>query len=98
NNAENASAEPASLTVPLRIKGDWEQPKIQPNVSEALKDRKSLKKNIKLFGKSIEKITGGKVKSRDLGRLLDNFLGKNKDEDNNKEQEDEDSAAPKSSY
>ncbi|MEJ2227109.1 MAG: AsmA-like C-terminal region-containing protein [Alphaproteobacteria bacterium] len=98
NNAENASAEPASLTVPLRIKGDWEQPKIQPDVSEALKDRKSLKKNIKLFGKSIEKITGGKVKSRDLGRLLDNFLGKNKDEDNNKEQEDEDSAAPKSSY
>jgi uncharacterized protein involved in outer membrane biogenesis len=83
-------AETASLTVPLRIKGHWNQLQVQPDVSEALKDRKSLKKSIKLFGKSIEKLTGGKVKSQDLGNLLDGLLGKDK----KKRREDERNTEP----
>jgi hypothetical protein len=57
-----------------------------------LKDRKSLKKNIKLFGKSIEKITGGQVKSRDVGKLINNFLGRDRNKD--KEQEGEGASVP----
>lgn len=94
--SDTATAETASLTVPLRIKGDWNRPKVQPDVSEALKDRKSLKKSIKLFGKSIEKITGGQVKSRDLGKLIDGFLGKK--EKKKKKREGEGASAPAPSY
>jgi uncharacterized protein involved in outer membrane biogenesis len=70
--------EQAALAVPLVIKGDWDKPEISPDLENALKDTDSLAGTAKLFGKSVEKLTDGKVKADDFDRAIDSLFGKKK--------------------
>jgi uncharacterized protein involved in outer membrane biogenesis len=82
--AEPAAATPAapenvaSLTMPLIIKGNWDKPEIRPDISNALKDSDGLAGTAKLFGKSVEKYTDGKIKAEEFGKAIDKLFGKKK--------------------
>jgi uncharacterized protein involved in outer membrane biogenesis len=76
--ASGQAEDKAALSVPLIIKGDWEKPEIAPDLENALKDTDSLAGTAKLFGKSVEKLTDGKVKAEDFGRVIDSLFGKKK--------------------
>jgi uncharacterized protein involved in outer membrane biogenesis len=84
--AEGEGQQEGVLTLPLVVKGDWEQPDIYPDIENALKDTDSLQGTAKLFGKSVEKLTGGEVKADDFGRMIDGLFGKKKKK---KEQDEE---------
>lgn len=97
--AEQAAATPtpppapedeASLTMPLIIKGNWDKPEIRPDVENALKDADGLAGTAKLFGKSVEKFTDGKIKAEEFGKAIDSLFGKKK-----KKKKDEDGEAAK---
>jgi len=75
---EGKGEERAALAVPLVIKGDWDKPEISPDLENALKDTDSLAGTAKLFGKSVEKLTDGKVKADDFDRAIDSLFGKKK--------------------
>ena len=64
--------------MPLVIKGDWDKPEISPDIENALKDADSLAGTAKLFGKSVEKFTDGKIKADDFGSAIDSLFGKKK--------------------
>jgi uncharacterized protein involved in outer membrane biogenesis len=68
----------ASLTMPLVIRGNWDKPEIRPDVENALKDVDGLAGTAKLFGKSVEKYTDGKIKAEDFGKAIDKLFGKKK--------------------
>jgi uncharacterized protein involved in outer membrane biogenesis len=68
----------ASLTMPLIIKGNWDKPEIRPDVENALKDAEGLAGTAKLFGKSVEKYTDGKIKAEEFGKAIDKLFGKKK--------------------
>ena len=82
--AEQAAATPpapedeASLTMPLIVKGNWDKPEIRPDVENALKDADGLAGTAKLFGKSVEKFTDGKIKAEEFGKAIDSLFGKKK--------------------
>jgi uncharacterized protein involved in outer membrane biogenesis len=78
NKGEGQAEEKAALAVPLIIKGDWDKPEISPDLENALKDKDSLVGTAKLFGKSVEKLTDGKVKADDFGKAIDQLFGKKK--------------------
>ncbi len=71
----------ASLAIPLIVKGDWEKPEIYPDIENALKDTDSLVGTAKLFGKSVEKLTDGKVNADQFGKAIDQLFGKKKKKD-----------------
>lgn len=77
------------LTLPLVVKGNWERPEIYPDIENALKDTDSLRGTAKLFGKSVEKLTGGEVKADDFGRMIDGLFGKKKKKNRERDQEPE---------
>ena len=68
----------ASLVMPLVIKGDWDKPDIRPDITKALKDTEGLAGTAKLFGKSVEKYTDGKIKAEEFGKAIDQLFGKKK--------------------
>ena len=70
--------EDASLTVPLIVKGDWDRPEIRPDIENALKDKEGLAHTAKLFGKSVEKLTDGKIKAETFSKAIDQLFGKKK--------------------
>ncbi len=84
-----APGEEAALTMPLIIKGNWEKPEIRPDIENALKDAEGLAGTAKLFGKSVEKLTDGKIKAESFGKAIDQLFGKKKkkrkDEDGEKQ-------------
>ncbi len=73
-----APEDEASLTMPLIIKGNWDKPEIRPDVENALKDADGLAGTAKLFGKSVEKFTDGKIKAEEFGKAIDSLFGKKK--------------------
>jgi hypothetical protein len=73
-----APAEPDAFVMPLIVKGDWDRPDIRPDFSGALKDKEALRGTAKLFGKSVEKFTGGGVKADQFGKMIDGLFGKKK--------------------
>jgi uncharacterized protein involved in outer membrane biogenesis len=89
-DGERDGEEDGVLTLPLVVKGDWEQPDIYPDIENALKDTDSLHGTAKLFGKSVEKLTNGEVKADDFGRMIDGLFGKKKkNKERDQEPEDE---------
>jgi len=70
--------EEASVAIPLIIKGDWDKPDIRPDITSALKDTEGLAGTAKLFGKSVEKYTDGKIKAEEFGKAIDSIFGKKK--------------------
>ncbi|WP_170937126.1 MULTISPECIES: AsmA family protein [Rhodomicrobium] len=76
--AEGGPQEQASLAIPLIVKGDWDKPDIYPDLANALKDKDGLVGTAKLFGKSVEKLTDGKIKADEFGKALDSLFGKKK--------------------
>lgn len=76
-----AGGETAALDVPLTVKGDWQKPDIRPDMNKALKDKDALAGNAKLFGKSVEKLTKGKVKAEEFSKTIDSLFGKKKKAD-----------------
>ena len=76
--AASAPEDEASLTIPLVIKGDWDKPEIRPDITKALKDTEALAGTAKLFGKSVEKFTDGKIKAEEFGKAIDSLFGKKK--------------------
>ncbi len=75
-SAEGGKA--AALDLPLVVKGDWRKPDIRPDVSRALEDKDALAANAKLLGKSVEKLTNGKVKATDFRKTIDALFGRKK--------------------
>lgn len=73
-----APEDEASLAMPLIIKGNWDKPEIRPDVENALKDTDGLAGTAKLFGKSVEKYTDGKIKAEEFGKAIDKIFGKKK--------------------
>jgi hypothetical protein len=71
-------AEPDAFVMPLVVKGDWDRPDIYPDFEGAMKDKEALRGTAKLFGKSVEKLTGGGVKSDEFGKMIDGLFGKKK--------------------
>ncbi len=67
-----------ALAIPLIIKGDWDKPDIYPDFKNAMEDEESLRGTAKLFGKSVEKLTDGQIKSDDFGKMIDGLFGKKK--------------------
>ncbi|MGF1621342.1 MAG: AsmA-like C-terminal region-containing protein [Rhodomicrobiaceae bacterium] len=87
---QSEDEEDGVLTLPLVVKGDWERPDVYPDIENALKDTDSLHGTAKLFGKSVEKLTGGEVKADDFGRMIDGLFGKKKKKkERDQEPEDE---------
>lgn len=85
-----APADEASLAIPLIIKGNWDKPEIRPDIENALKDTEGLAGTAKLFGKSVEKYTDGKIKAEEFGKAIDSIFGKKK-----KKKKDEEGEAAK---
>ena len=73
-----APEDEASLVMPLIVKGNWDKPEIRPDVENALKDADGLAGTAKLFGKSVEKYTDGKIKAEEFGKAIDQLFGKKK--------------------
>ncbi len=83
-----APEDEASLVMPLIVKGNWDKPEIRPDIENALKDADGLAGTAKLFGKSVEKFTDGKIKAEEFGKAIDSLFGKKKKK-KPKEAEDE---------
>lgn len=73
-----APGDEASLTMPLIVKGNWDKLEVRPDVENALKDTEGLAGTAKLFGKSVEKYTDGKIKAEEFGKAIDQLFGKKK--------------------
>lgn len=91
-SAAAASAAPApeaeaALAMPLIIKGNWDKPEIRPDIENALKDSDGLAGTAKLFGKSVEKYTDGKIKAEEFGKAIDSLFGKKKKKKHDEEGE-----------
>jgi uncharacterized protein involved in outer membrane biogenesis len=78
SGGEAPSQEPDAFVMPLVVKGDWDRPDIRPDISGAMKNKEALRGTAKLFGKSVEKFTGGGVKADEFGKMIDGLLGKKK--------------------
>ena len=74
--------------MPLIIKGNWDKPEIRPDIENALKDADGLAGTAKLFGKSVEKYTDGKIKAEEFGKAIE-LAVRQKKKKKPKEAEDE---------
>ena len=72
---ERAKAEEGRVEIPLIIRGDWEKPDIYPDLDKVLRDPKALGDTAKAIGKSLEKLTEGKIKSEDVGKAIEQLFG-----------------------
>jgi uncharacterized protein involved in outer membrane biogenesis len=75
---ELAKAEDGQVEIPLILRGAWDKPDIYPDLDQVLHDPKALGDAARVIGKSVEKLTEGKVKSDDIGRALESLFGKKK--------------------
>ena len=72
---ELAKAEDGQVEIPLILRGAWDKPDIYPDLDQVLHDPKALGDAARVIGKSVEKLTEGKVKSDDIGRALESLFG-----------------------
>jgi uncharacterized protein involved in outer membrane biogenesis len=72
---ELARAEDGQVEIPLILRGAWDKPDIYPDLDQVLHDPKALGDAARVIGKSVEKLTEGKVKSDDIGRALESLFG-----------------------
>ena len=66
----------AQFSLPLIVKGDWENPSILPDVGQMLRDPDSISGTGELIGKSLEQLTRGNGKSNGLNDVLNGLFGK----------------------
>lgn len=84
---EQEEGETAQFSMPIIIKGDWEKPDIYPDLSKILKDPDSVSGTAELFGKSVEKLTGGGVKADDFNKVMRGLFGKKKKKEPEEDEE-----------
>ncbi len=72
---ERAKAEDGLVEVPLILRGPWQKPDIYPDLDKVLRDPKAMGDAARVIGKSVEKFTEGKIKSEDVGQVLESLFG-----------------------
>ncbi len=72
---ERARAEDGQVAVPLILRGPWDKPDIYPDLDKVMHDPQALGDAARALGKSVEKLTEGKIKSDDIGRALESLFG-----------------------
>jgi hypothetical protein len=60
------------LEIPVKIEGSWDNPRFRPDVERLLQDPAKVIESVKKFGDKFKDLK----KSKDVGKLLNQFLGK----------------------
>jgi uncharacterized protein involved in outer membrane biogenesis len=77
---EKAKAEDGQVEIPLIVRGAWNKPDIYPDLDKVLRDPKALNDTANVIGKTVEKFTEGKIKSKDIGKAIEQLFGGKKKE------------------
>jgi uncharacterized protein involved in outer membrane biogenesis len=72
---ERAQSQDGEVEIPLILRGSWEKPDIYPDLDKVMRDPKAVSDTAKAIGKSVEKLTEGKIKSEDIGKALESLFG-----------------------
>jgi uncharacterized protein involved in outer membrane biogenesis len=73
-----AGAQADFIEIPLIARGPWAKPRIEPDLNKVLADPAAAAASAKTLAKPIEKLTGGAIKSEDVGKAIEALFGKKK--------------------
>ncbi|MBX2804769.1 MAG: AsmA family protein [Hyphomicrobiales bacterium] len=88
DESQAAADKQAKFSLPLIVKGRWDNPSIYPDVTQMFRDPESISGTGELIGKSLEQLSRGEGDGNALKGVLNDLFGNNDEADDDSEESD----------